>query len=308
MQSDRPSITSLVVAYARAYQAMTNPISTVFLDPIAPRLITDDERKQFDDVMLLGARATDPEGVAACPDEASLLEFATRATPARSMPLSRARFVEDGLHAAIAHGVRQYVLVGAGLDTFAWRHPELADRLAIFEIDHPATQADKRVRLARAGLAEPPHVHFVPLDFTVTPIDEALAATPFDPTQPAYFTWTGVTYYLPRVAVDGTLAAMHRCTSARSHVAFDYLEAAAFGPDASPAIARSQAILQMIGEPLVTVLDPVTLASDLAALGWTLELDLAPPEIEATYLHPTMPGYQAPQHFHLARAMKGPAS
>jgi methyltransferase (TIGR00027 family) len=295
------------MAYRRAYQALENPAHTIFLDPIAPQLLTPEEMAQFADLLTLGAPHFAPEGAAACPDRASLLALAARVVPPSGLPLARARFIEDHLHEAMAQGTPQFVLIGAGLDTFAQRHPELLGKVSIFELDHPATQDDKRRRLARAGLAEPPGLHFVPVDLSQTPLDEALAATPHDPSRPSFFSWAGVTYYLPKDAVLATFSAMRRCGGPGSQVAFDYMEAAAFEPGASPEIERAQAMLRRIGEPFVTTFAPTSLGAELESLGWRIEEDLDRDAIEARYFR-TMPGYRSTPHFRFAHARIKPGA
>jgi methyltransferase (TIGR00027 family) len=293
MQTDRPSMTSLAMAYLRAYHATENPHQTVFLDPIAPKLLTPEEVAQFEDLKLKGAAYFAPEAAAACADRQALLALAMRVVPPRGLPLARGRFVEDRVLAAVQQGTTQVVNIGAGLDTFAQRHPELLATVAVYELDHPATQDDKRRRLAAAGLEEPAGLCFVPVDLSRTSLDQALAGTAYDPTRATFFIWAGVTYYLPKPAVLATFTAMRRCSGPGSQVAFDYLEAAALGPDAAPEILKSRAMLEKIGEPFLTGFEPSELA---------LAEDLGPEQIEERYFRPTMPGYRATPHFRFALA------
>lgn len=115
----------------------------------------------------------------------------------------RARFVEDRLREAFARGVRQYVILGAGLDSFVFRQP--FDGLQIFEIDHPSTQDWKRERLARLGWSLPANAQFVACDFERQTVSKALSETAFDPTQPSVVSWMGVVYYLAPETVDASL-------------------------------------------------------------------------------------------------------
>ena len=132
----------------------------------------------------------------------------------------RSRFAEDSARAAISRGVRQILVLGAGFDTFAYRL-ESPEGLRVFELDHPATQSDKRRRLARAGLAEPRHVRFVAHDFERGSMTAALEAGGLDTSRSAFVLWLGVTPYLTEEAVFGTLGELARFPGG-AEVVFDY--------------------------------------------------------------------------------------
>lgn len=123
----------------------------------------------------------------------------------RSAFVLRARFVEDCLAAHLRRGTMQYVILGAGLDTFAYRQPAFAKRLRIFEVDHPATQAWKRQCLSARGIGVPANVRFVPTDFERESMGVSLAAEGFDRSQPAFFSWLGVVMFLTPQAIETTL-------------------------------------------------------------------------------------------------------
>jgi methyltransferase (TIGR00027 family) len=140
---------------------------------------------------------------------------------ARGQVICRSRFTEDCLAAAVAAGVRQYVLLGAGLDTFAWRSP-LAAQVRAFEVDHPETQEWKRSALATARMSIPSSVVFVPVDLGAGSLASALRASGFDIGQPALIGWLGVTMYLDRAAVSQTLGALAGCAPGTQLIA-DYV-------------------------------------------------------------------------------------
>jgi methyltransferase (TIGR00027 family) len=128
------------------------------------------------------------------------------ATPGvRASIVARARFIEDLVVEQAGHGVAQYVLLGAGLDTFAQRRPETASRLTVFEIDQPGPQAWKRQRLLETGFGVAPWLRLVPVDFETTSWWESLLANGFDPAKPAVVTSVGVSMYLTRAATANTL-------------------------------------------------------------------------------------------------------
>ncbi len=124
----------------------------------------------------------------------------------------RSRFAEDRLTKAYAAGVRQYVVLGAGLDTFAWRNPHAG--LRVFEVDHPATQTWKRRLLGRAEVQTPTGLIYAPIDFEAQTLDQGLADAGFDPGQPAFFSWLGVVMYLTEEAGFRTLAYVRACRRA----------------------------------------------------------------------------------------------
>ena len=124
---------------------------------------------------------------------------------------------------AVERGVRQIVILGAGLDTFALRNPHGALGIRIYEVDYPATQAWKRQRLAEVQIALPPWLIFVPVDFERDDVGEKLVAAGFQQNSPAFFTWLGVVPYLTQDAIVSTLDYMASIQD--SEVVFDYMEA-----------------------------------------------------------------------------------
>ncbi len=118
--------------------------------------------------------------------------------PIHTEVILRARYAEDRLMEAISAGVGQYVILGAGLDTFSMRHKELADSVRIFELDHPATQATKEKQVREVNGDVPSNLVFVPIDFETDQLNEALTRTGFDPQKPAFFSWLGTIIILRR--------------------------------------------------------------------------------------------------------------
>ncbi len=142
---------------------------------------------------------------------------------ARGHVVGRARFAEDKLAQAVAAGCGQYVIVGAGLDSFAARRPPGTEDVQVFELDHPATQAAKRQRLGLAAQVDWQRVSFVPIDFESQALAEALEACPeFDAQQPAFFSWLGTTPYLSREAIFATLASIAQLAAPGSEIALDF--------------------------------------------------------------------------------------
>ncbi len=140
--------------------------------------------------------------------------------PLRLFVAMRSRFAEDSARRAIDEGVRQILVLGAGLDTFAYRL-EPAAGLRVFELDHPATQSDKRRRLAEAQIAEPQHVAYVAHDFERGSMTVALEAGGLDPTKRTFVLWLGVTPYLTENATFAALGELARLPGG-AEVVFDY--------------------------------------------------------------------------------------
>ena len=191
----------MTAAAARAAHLLVDSEPRIFADSLAALLLGDEaetylryHREHGDHPLLAGTRAQ-----ATC----------------------RSRFTEDQLALAAARGTAQYVILGAGLDSFACRS-ELAGRLRVFEVDHPATQQRKRALLAAAGLAEPPTLTWVPVDFEKDELIASLTAAGLDPAAPAFVSWLGVTMYLTAEAIGATLASLSRLAPG-SELVTDYM-------------------------------------------------------------------------------------
>jgi len=302
MDTQRASITALITAYCRAYHA-THDSPKIFDDFLADGMFTAEEHVAFDRSLAGQLAVINPIRAAIQPDQAAALACVMQ-THHGPITLSRSRYTEDRLAEWIDRGVRQYVILGAGLDTFAFRRPDLLDRLQVFEVDQPATQAMKHERLAVLGRAYPPQLHFVAVDFLTGRLSDVLQASAYDRQALSFFSWLGVTYYLTRAAIVETLRAVAALAPAGSTLVFDYMEAEAFVPErAAPRIQLLQSIARQVGEPMLTGFDPATLAEDLYRAGLRLEEDLGPDEIEARYFQPRMDEYHAFEHVHFARAV-----
>jgi methyltransferase (TIGR00027 family) len=192
------------------------------------------------------------------------------------------------------------------MDSFAFRCPELVEKLQVFEVDHPATQAHKRSRLAEVGWPQPAQLHFVPVDFNHESPAAALVRSSYDTEAPSFFSWLGVTYYLKREAVIATLRAIAGLAPAGSTIIFDYLNKDAFFSEtAARSIQVGMEYLRNIGEPMITGFEPSALEEELAPLGLRLQENLGPADIEERYFRGRTDGYHAYEHVHFARAVVG---
>jgi methyltransferase (TIGR00027 family) len=212
----------------------------------------------------------------------------------------RTRYAEDAIAAAVEGGLRQVVVLGAGLDTYAYRSP-WGDRLRIFEVDHPATQAWKRQRLLDAAIPIPSWLTFAPLDFEHQALAEGLAAAGFDSSQQTFFTWLGVVPYLTEEAVWSTLGFIASLPNG-AHVVFDYSNPpASLSVEARIMHERRAAHVAELGEAFLNYFDSNELQAKLKALGFSEVEDLRPPQIAARYF-PSRVGTLPDKGGHILRA------
>jgi methyltransferase (TIGR00027 family) len=260
----RPSRTALRVAMRRAaHQLFDQP--KVLDDPIALRII--------------GPNA------AAKLEAGRFREGSRLAQGLRAFMAARSRFAEDALARSIGRGATQYVVLGAGLDTFAYRNPYGESALRVFEVDFPATQEWKRRQLQEAGIAIPTSVTYAPVDFEHQTLAEGLRLAGFDSAKPPFFSWLGVTMYLTENAAMSTFSFI-ASTPRGGGVAFDYAVPRNslnwLGRLALDAMSNRVAAA---GEPFRTHFDPATLAERLRGMGFRTIEDLGADEINARYFH-----------------------
>lgn len=200
----------------------------------------------------------------------------------RSTVVVRSRLADDVWADAIERGTRQYVVLGAGLDTSAYRRPDAPGR--VFEVDLPATQAWKQARLREAGIAVPPSLQFVPVDFERVGLAEGLARAGFDPDAPALFSWLGVTMYLDEAAVVETLRFIAGCAKG-SAVLLEYVvPLSSLSPIVRIAVEQMMARFAERGEPWKSFFEPAELTGRLAALGFSHSNTWTPDELNQRYL------------------------
>jgi len=263
VRTGKPSGTALRVATVRAvHRLLDDPI--VFDDPLALPILGPEAEAalradpfQYNDQLSRGLRAS---------------------------LVVRSRVAEDEVARAVAAGVRQYVVLGAGLDTFAYRNPFATEGLRVFEVDHPSTQEWKRGRLAAANIPLPDGLVFAPVDFEHGTLAEGLAAVGFDTAKPACFSWLGVTMYLTEAAVFDTLSFIAGLAPGSS-VTFDFRVPL----DQLNPVERSitEMIMQRVaeaGEPWISAFDPEGLRARLRDLGFSRAEALLPEKLNRRYL------------------------
>jgi methyltransferase (TIGR00027 family) len=246
------SRTALRVAMRRAtHQVLDHPL--VLEDPFAIRILPPDASAEI-------GRAPEREGH-------------PFARAMRAFMAVRSRFAEDEFANAVKRGIKQYIALGAGLDTFAWRNPYCDSGVRIFEVDHPATQAWKRELIAKANLPENAAI-YVPVDFERQSLADCLRAAGFRSDTPAFFSWLGVVPYLTLDAFRNTLR-FFGDMAAGSGVVFDYaLPRGAVDEDRLAAFDELSTRVASIGEPFRLFFLPDELASEFQAINWRVSAQL----------------------------------
>lgn len=253
------------VTIARAVHQFVDAPPLVFPDPLARSIIgSTGERWMRENLSLFGT-----EGM--------------RRT--RGVVVARSRFTEDELAQFMAPGEPvQYVILGAGLDTFAYRRADLAGGVTVFEVDQPATQRWKAERLAEAKITVPPNLHFVPVDFTESTLERGLEAAGFRRDTPAFFSWLGVIYYLPRDSIIETLRFIAGQRAA-TRVVLDFAVAEAALPDRYKHLFREfNAYNRTAAERWQTWFTPEEIGNELRGLGLAEIQHLDAPRVTSRYL------------------------
>ena len=274
MKPSEPSRTALLIARQRAAHQLLDDGSILY-DPFAMKILCEDEKE------VLGFANAHP-----------------LASIGRLFTAARSRIAEDALSEAVAGGVRQIVVLGAGLDTFGLRNPHGARQLRVYEVDHPATQAWKRQRLAEAQLAVPAGLVFVPVDFEQDNLGEQLAGAGFQQNSPAFFTWLGVVPYLTRKAIVSTLDYISSVQD--SEVVFDYMESTqAFSKEMGELVAKRTEQLEKVGERWASHFEPTDMGEVLRSRGFSEIEDIAFQEIRSRFglaVQGLAPGHDAGLH------------
>lgn len=282
MLEGAPSRTALATAFTRAVHLQIDDPPPVFDDTVAYRLLPGYQRRY---VRRLGALS-----------RLWRRRYRQRMdafTAIRTQILVRARYAEDALGRAREAGATRYVVLAAGLDTFALRQSEPA--IEVLEIDHPATQRWKRELLRQRGLDIPPELAFLPVDFERTSLAELWP----DQAEPDFVSWLGTTYYLSRNAVAATLAALAAKTRPGSRLVLDYWR------ENPPTIAGNLLLwsarvgVALQQEPILSLFEPEEIQDLAQSTGWRVIENCSPSEQDKRYLAGRRDGLIVPSFAHL---------
>jgi methyltransferase (TIGR00027 family) len=258
MKAHEPSRTALMIARQRAAHQVLDH-GAILDDPFALKILGEDER-----------------------DLSQFAEAHPLASIGRLFTTARSRIAEDALSKAVERGVRQVVILGAGLDTSALRSPYGARKIVVYEVDHPATQEWKRQRLAEAEIAVPPWLILVPVDFERDDVGEKLATAGFQRNSLAFFTWLGVVPYLTQHAIGSTLD--YIASIPNSEVVFDYMGSPETFSEELRELEKQRAEqLKRIDEPSASRFAPADMAAILRWHGFGHIEDIPFQEIRSRF-------------------------
>jgi methyltransferase (TIGR00027 family) len=281
MEQSQRSRTIEIPAIMRALHQTIDDDPKILTDPVARRLIdSDDDRRWL----------------------APLLDHPF-AKQWRAGFALRARYAEDCLAEGVQRGAHQYVVLGAGLDTFAYRQPLWGSSLRIYEVDHPITQQWKRDRLKAADIAIPSNLTFVPIDFERASIPGALRATDFTFAARTLCSWMGVTQYLTRDALEATFRFVLSLPPS-SEVVFSFIlpQEAVSGIEAEALAVAAQRAAE-VGEPWLSRLRGYELALRLRSMGFSHTIHLTPEQARERYFSNRRDGLKERRGEQLMRAI-----
>jgi methyltransferase (TIGR00027 family) len=289
MERRGPSQTAISCALLRAAHYLLDDAPKILADPFARDLVglaSDEELR----------KALDADAYAQLPDFPRL----------RTVFALRSRYAEDELGMAIQRGISQYVILGAGLDSFPYRRGDLMHVLRVYEVDRPASQLWKRARVAELGIAVPPTLHYVPIDLQHATLSSGLATGGVTRDAKAFFSWLGVTQYLPRDAVLNTLREIASAAAPGSELVVQFVvpPATLTRKDADLVTALAE-IAASIGEPYQSFFEPEDLEDCLQQIGFGEIVHFGSEQGTERYLLRRTDGLRLPGHFRMIKARVG---
>jgi len=297
VEEGSPSATAVMMAMLRAAHLLLDGDPKIFHDRLALGLCG-----AGNEAALLAALGTVDADIAS----GATSGFGTALTRyVRANAVMRQRYTEEELKKALERGVTQYVILGAGLDSFAYRRTDLAPVLRVFEVDHPATQQWKSIRLRELKIDLPANLTFVPVDFERQTLAYGLSAASHRSDLPSFVSWLGVTMYLTEAAVFETLRYIASLAPG-TEIVFQYaLPESLLDDETRHLVASVKRTASSTGEPWLTEFEPTALAAQLKKLGYAHVWDLEPVEADARYFAGRTDGLRTPPHSHLMKARVG---
>lgn len=282
--NNKASITSLMSAFGRAYHAL-NEKSPVFSDCLARKLLSDEEYDSIGKYILSGIDFFEPDKKETFRNDQDMMRYIVN-THIAPTPLCRSAYCEDALKKSMLTGTEQYVILGAGLDTFAFRESEFVKKHKIYELDHPKTQADKIMRIERAGWIKPDNLIFVGIDFTKDSIKDKLTVVGFDKSKKTFFSWLGVSYYLYKDEIENMLRSLTDIMAEGSTLLFDYADAELFLSE-ERRVKNMVAMAKAGGEEMKSSFDYISMEKMLADNGLLIYEILTPGDIQRQIIKDT---------------------
>ncbi len=276
---EQKSMTALVSAFSRAYHSVQNK-EKVFDDYLAKDILSQNEYEQIASNMSKGINFFNPsfEGTQ---DEALRWIVDNQLSPS---PLGRAAFAEKSLENAVRIGATQYLIFAAGFDTFAYRQPDWASKIQIFELDHPAMSADKQRRIQTIIAEKPTNLHFIPADFTEGAWEHNLIACPeFQQDQISFCSLLGISYYLSKQNFAKMISTISGIVPKGSSIVFDYPDEDSYTPKAGERAKKQAAMAGAANEKMLASYSYLELEKLLADSSFLIYEHLIPDEITEQY-------------------------
>ncbi|SES27623.1 methyltransferase, TIGR00027 family [Gracilibacillus ureilyticus] len=303
MKHNESSMTSLVSSFGRAYHSKYDT-PNIFDDFIAKELISDEEFSSISRNMIDGIQFFNKEIAQKWSDNPEeILKWIVQVQLSPT-PLARAAYCEKVLFNEIKLGVKQYVILGAGLDTFALRYPELEDNIEIFEIDHPATQEFKKNRLNSKELYAPGNIHFIPMDFTKDFSYQELINQGFQH-EKTFISLLGVSYYLTKKENEDLIKQLFANLPEGSSIVFDYADDQLF--EEKGLSNRVENMVKMAaagGEPMKSSFNRLEMDKMLERAGLLVYEHLSPAKIQEQFFSNRDDYLKAFETIHYIHAVK----
>lgn len=276
---EKRSMTALVSAFSRAYHSLYDT-DKVFDDYLAKHILTQGEYERISSNMSTGIKYFNPsfEGT---PDEALRWIVDNQLSPS---PLGRAAFAEKSLENAVRAGAEQYLIFAAGYDTFAYRQPEWASKIQIFELDYPDMSSDKQKRAQSITAEKPSNLHYIPVDFTEDGWERNLIAYPaFRQNKTSFCSLLGISYYLSRQDFVRIINTISNIVPDGSSIVFDYPDEDTYTPRAGERVKRQTAMAAAANEKMLASYSYEEMERLLGDSGFLVYEHLTPKEITDQY-------------------------
>lgn len=293
-----------MTAFGRAYHFL-NDTPKIYEDSVAIDLITDKEFREISDNLIKAVHLLNPDIASKYERQpAELIKWFTQVQLSPTT-LSRSAYCDNVLLHELTLGVEQYVILGAGLDTFGLRHPELNKHLQIFEIDHPATQQFKQTRIENAKYTVPDNLHFVSMDFTKRFDTQSLLDCGFLTGKKTFFSLLGVSYYLTKDELAEMLKELYSIVPPGSSIVMDYGDNEMF--KINGLYNRVQSMVQIAainGEPMKSCFAYKEIEQFLECCGLLIYEHLSPSLIHEQYFKNRLDYLSAFETIHFLHAVK----
>ncbi|WP_144611947.1 class I SAM-dependent methyltransferase [Bacillus cereus] len=303
MKKGESSVTSLVSAFGRAYHSEFDR-PKIFDDSVAKDFISKKERNEIEMNMVQGIHFFNTDIAEKFQDNPQeILKWITQVQLSPT-PLARAAYCERVLLHEITLGAKQYVILGAGLDTFSFRHRELENEIEIFEVDHPSTQKFKRERIKDAELETPNNLHFISMDFTKGFSSEQLRNEGFE-NKKTFFSLLGVTYYLTKEELSSLIECLFAMVPEGSSIVFDYPDENLFTEKGlSNRVENMVKMAAVGGEPMKSCFSYTEMEALLEKAGLLIYEHLSPEDIHTLYFEGRNDYLKAFETVHYVHAVK----